>query len=127
MSIAKGIIDTIRIALWRLDIKPSIQRFSNKTRPAEKMTLNQQETLKWKGESGHRLTNSYFRKFENGITSRIRKIQRKHYQGDVYNLHVADDNSYLAEFVAVHNCWIAREAVRQYWNTGFIEESGRFM
>ena len=35
----------------------------------------------------------------------IRKIVEKKYSGSVYNLEVEDDNSYVAEFAAVHNCW----------------------
>ena len=27
------------------------------------------------------------------------------YKGDVYNLEVEHDHSYVAEFAAVHNCW----------------------
>lgn len=35
----------------------------------------------------------------------VRKIEKSHYDGYVYNLEVEDDNSYLTEFAAVHNCW----------------------
>lgn len=35
----------------------------------------------------------------------IRKIEKAKYRGEVYNLEVATDNSYVAEFAAVHNCW----------------------
>ena len=35
----------------------------------------------------------------------MRAIEEKEYEGSVYNLEVAEDNSYLAEFAAVHNCW----------------------
>jgi len=35
----------------------------------------------------------------------IRDITKRHYEGDVYNLEVETDHSYVAEFAAVHNCW----------------------
>ncbi|MDO8473938.1 MAG: hypothetical protein Q7S62_00055 [bacterium] len=35
----------------------------------------------------------------------IRDIDITEYEGDVYNLEVENDNSYVAEFATVHNCW----------------------
>ncbi len=35
----------------------------------------------------------------------IRKIEKTFYKGKVHNLEVEKDNSYVAEFAAVHNCW----------------------
>jgi len=35
----------------------------------------------------------------------IIKINKKKYDGLVYNLEVGEDNSYLSENLAVHNCW----------------------
>jgi len=35
----------------------------------------------------------------------VRDIEIKNYKGEVYNLEVVNDNSYVAEFAAVHNCW----------------------
>jgi len=35
----------------------------------------------------------------------IRKIEKTKHRGEVYNLEVETDNSYVAEFAAVHNCW----------------------
>jgi len=42
---------------------------------------------------------------KNYIYIPIREIQTEDYKGDVYNLEVEKDNSYLTEFTAVHNCW----------------------
>lgn len=43
---------------------------------------------------------------ENGVMwRRVHKIEKIEYDGDVYNLGVEDDNSYVAEGVGVHNCW----------------------
>ncbi|RLE46809.1 hypothetical protein DRJ25_03630, partial [Candidatus Woesearchaeota archaeon] len=33
------------------------------------------------------------------------KIESKDYKGKVFNLEVEDDNSYISEALAVHNCW----------------------
>ncbi len=35
----------------------------------------------------------------------IKDITKSMYEGDVYNLEVEKDHSYLAEYAAVHNCW----------------------
>ncbi len=35
----------------------------------------------------------------------VRKIEIKDYTGEVYNLEVEEDNSYVSEFACVHNCW----------------------
>jgi len=57
-----------------------------------------------------------FKKFNTKLTRRhgwidkkniyipVRDIETENYQGEVYNLEVEDDNSYLSEFAAVHNC-----------------------
>jgi uncharacterized protein (TIGR00375 family) len=42
---------------------------------------------------------------KNYIYIPIKDIEIRDYKGDVYNLEVEGDNSYLAEFAAVHNCW----------------------
>lgn len=35
----------------------------------------------------------------------IRDVHTEPFQGTVYNLEVSTDNSYVAEFATVHNCW----------------------
>lgn len=35
----------------------------------------------------------------------IKDIERVSYEGEVYNLEVENDHSYVTEFAAVHNCW----------------------
>ena len=42
---------------------------------------------------------------ENYIYLPIRKIETREYSGDVYNLEVEEDNSYVSEFACLHNCW----------------------
>jgi len=35
----------------------------------------------------------------------VRQIEKQFYKGEVYNLEVEEDNSYVTEFACVHNCW----------------------
>lgn len=35
----------------------------------------------------------------------IRKISTREHEGEVFNLEVNEDNSYVTEFATVHNCW----------------------
>ncbi|MBN1644520.1 hypothetical protein JW851_00570 [Candidatus Woesearchaeota archaeon] len=35
----------------------------------------------------------------------IKKIKKEKYSGNVFNLEVEKDNSYLSEFATIHNCW----------------------
>ncbi|MBI4359425.1 MAG: hypothetical protein HY577_02500 [Candidatus Nealsonbacteria bacterium] len=42
---------------------------------------------------------------ENYIYLPVRNIDKNSYRGDVFNLEVKEDNSYITEFATVHNCW----------------------
>jgi pyruvate formate lyase activating enzyme len=44
----------------------------------------------------------------------LRRVSTRAYEGFVYNLGVDDDESYLAQFVATHNCqnWLTSQALR---------------
>lgn len=42
---------------------------------------------------------------EQNVYLPIKDIAEKDYEGEVYNLEVDADHSYVAEFAAVHNCW----------------------
>ncbi len=42
--------------------------------------------------------------WDNNEIKRIEKTDKEHYSGYVYNIEVGDDNSYIAEGAAVHNC-----------------------
>ncbi len=44
------------------------------------------------------------RELENYFLLPIRKIETVDFKGEVYNLEVEDDHSYVANFMAVHNC-----------------------
>jgi hypothetical protein len=49
---------------------------------------------------------------DQGHALKMRLIERAPYDGIVHNLHVEEDESYVVEGIAVHNCWIADQAVR---------------
>ena len=63
------------------------------------------------------LREPYFRKFKTKLERRhgwidekyiyipVRDIEIEDYEGEVYNLEVEDDNSYVSEFATIHNCW----------------------
>ena len=68
----------------------------------------------WKGDiekieqekiKGIRRTYQHCIKTENYIFVRIKKIIKENYNGKVYNLSVEEDNSYVSNFMAVHNCF----------------------
>ena len=42
--------------------------------------------------------------FSNWLLEPIRKIEKYDFKGEVYNLEVDEDNSYVANFLTVHNC-----------------------
>lgn len=51
-----------------------------------------------------RKNNVRFRELEDYFLVPIRKIEAIDFRGKVYNLEVEDDHSYVANFLAVHNC-----------------------
>lgn len=51
-----------------------------------------------------RRKNVRFIETEDYFLTPIKNIKQQHYKGKVYNLGVKDDNSYIANFLAVHNC-----------------------
>ena len=59
---------------------------------------------KWSSEKIDFGDPSIASKFDNYLTYPITNIEKEHYDGMVYNLEVADDNSYIAGGVSVHNC-----------------------
>lgn len=52
----------------------------------------------------NRINNVRFKELENYFLVPIRKIKIINFKGKVYNLEVEDDHSYVANFLAVHNC-----------------------
>lgn len=60
-----------------------------------------------------------FNKNLNGIATKIEQIKHIPYEGWVYNIEVEDDHSYVAEGLAVHNCFAYAEMdeTRGQWKT----------
>jgi len=73
--------------------------------------------LSFFGKACELLSDNCFKKFRNKRHSKhgwvddryaylpIRKIKIDRYEGEVFNLEVENDNSYVTEFATVHNCW----------------------
>lgn len=59
-------------------------------------------------------TNSQSLETPDGFAVRLRGLDRVPYVGVVRNLHVEEDESYVVEGVAVHNCWFARDAANKW-------------
>jgi hypothetical protein len=58
---------------------------------------------------------SKVRTAKNGVLGKIHSIDHEHYDGLVYNLSVAEDNSYVVNTRAVHNCsWEASSSGSYY-------------
>jgi len=53
-------------------------------------------------------------RIEGGAAIRFASTERFHYRGPVHNLHVEEDESYVAEGIAVHNSWFSREQAREF-------------
>jgi predicted nucleotide-binding protein (sugar kinase/HSP70/actin superfamily)/intein/homing endonuclease len=52
----------------------------------------------------NRKNNVRFRESRDYFLVPIRKIDKINFKGEVYNLEIEDDHSYVANFLAVHNC-----------------------
>ena len=103
-------------------------------KPAWRMTLSTSDSAKLLEESGtlegihwgqhgcvaRDRTNSSSRPCGDGIAIKLREVRREAYSGMVHNLHVEEDESYVVEGLAVHNCmamFFARESISK-WGTG---------
>ena len=122
----------IKIILLRLGIIPYIRKHSYKDilsrRIKKPCFIKERKILATKDcyhfsnlsffENNNELLNyKEFKKFKTKINRRkcwldenffylpITKIESKDYKGKVFNLEVEDDNSYISEALAVHNCW----------------------
>lgn len=55
---------------------------------------------------------------DNYIVATVKRNRSSNYDGQVYNLEVENDNSYVAQHICVHNC-----AITDYWMANWINES----
>ena len=71
----------------------------------------EQFTVVWYRERG---SSNKCRESENHFLVRVKAVTTEPFAGDVYNLEVEEEHSYLAEFFAVKNCqnWLTSQALR---------------
>ena len=76
---------------------------TNKTPRKTASIIDELLLMKGKGATSREIGKK-FKENENYFFVPIHKISKENYKGDVYNIEVNNDNSYLANFVAVGNC-----------------------
>jgi len=79
------------LAIAKLGYMPSLY---------DQRNINHGLRISWKEESRIH----YAKQNEKYVFLPIEQVYRKHYRGYVYNLEVEEDNSYVTEVIAVHNC-----------------------
>ena len=117
--------------LWTLreaGLTPSVCPFNANSLPAFQLSLSATDTMTLWGEMTpvEKLRWASFRPTQRrtptnvrslgspgGLAVRLAEVQELEYEGPVYNLQVAGDESYVVEDLAVHNCWICDQAIRQ--------------
>jgi uncharacterized protein (TIGR00375 family) len=138
---SKNLSNQMKIICLRLGIMPSIRidsRENHKLRGNHKLGSRKisasydnfiLDKLSFFEDKFNLLKEDEFRKFDYKLDKRhgwidenymylpIREIAESNYEGQVYNLEVEDDNSYLTDFAIVHNCWTP-------WFSVFGSQSG---
>jgi len=95
--------------LIRNRIKPSLMEQHIKNRkPSWMIKIANAQGIKRLGDELIKVTNrkNYvrFRELKDYFLTPIRKMETVRFRGKVYNLEVEDDRSYVANFLACHNC-----------------------
>lgn len=124
VSCSRNLIEQQRLIATRLGLRSALCPFSN-AEPARQLDLDAVGTHRLLAEATameqarwgsfpvpKRCSNARTYPMRGELAQRIAGIERFHYVGKVYNLEVADDESYVVEGVAVHNCWMADTAAR---------------
>lgn len=62
--------------------------------------------------------------WKNNEVKRIEKVEGEYYDGEVWNLEVEDDNSYIAEGLAIHNCSIGWTGDKLWFRNSWGERWG---
>lgn len=142
VSISRNLIEQMRITLLQSGLAAHVRPFdTGSTNPAWHLGIPAADTdvllrdahateqLRWAARE-MRSPGIERRELRVGATEvhlRIRSNAARHYCGPVFNLHVAEDESYSLEGIAVHNCvmawWIATEASRM-GGFGFAFDDG---
>jgi hypothetical protein len=136
VSISPAIIYQAQLALWQAELLPMTDPFPQAAtfrgepcghRLATRLRLSCRDSAALLSEAseiekahwgawpapGRDRTHSRALPVPIGAALRLATVTvREGYDGPIYNLHVEDDESFVANGVAVHNSWFAREGVR---------------
>jgi hypothetical protein len=94
-----------KLALGMRDIAFSVGRYATIQKLNRKRYNHTTKPQYWVSISNSRKNGSsqkLFTDFEYG--SKVKEIKKYNFVGDVFNLEVEDDNSYIANGIVVHNC-----------------------
>jgi len=90
-----------RIGTRKINVNSKEYNFNVLTFIKDKTLLKYKEFKKFK----RKVDRSHAWIDKNYIYLPIRKIKKKNYEGQVFNLEIEKDNSYCSFFSCVHNCW----------------------
>lgn len=123
VSSSRNLIEQMRLIAIRLGLRVSVCPFSNEN-PAWQLDLDQVGVSKLLAQPTEmerdrwgtfavpgRCSNGRTFPAAEGLAHRIASVDAIEYSGRVYNLEVAEDESYCVEGIAVHNCWMCNTAV----------------
>ena len=98
---SKQLVNDIKIALLRLGQRANIGEYKRKKKTNEEFSIN----FSLNNTKNYSHSNkSWFLKNKGYCAFLVKKSKKVPYIGKVYNLEVEEDNSYVTESFAVHNC-----------------------
>lgn len=108
-SISEPLLEKFRILLNRLNIVPYISKdgygYNLRIGGKQLESFNKFFGIKHRLQNTRKTTfQKYFYQDEDYVYYPIKSIEKFDYTGDVFNLEVAQDNSYIVEGMTVHNC-----------------------
>lgn len=139
VTVARDWLEQARLTLIEAGSVPMIDNFPQPAgslgaskRPAWKLRLSETdsslvlerqhpiEVARWGRMLPRRVrTNSGALSLPEGAAYRLAQAEEiVQFSGMVYNLHVEEDESFVAEGLAVHNCWFFREAISRWGGAG---------
>lgn len=135
VTVARQWLAQVQMTFWEAEMTPAVSPFAQSATfrgkpcghlPAWQLVLTEQDSERllrtpldierahwhgrWPKEKEH--TNVRAVAHENGAAYRIASTERERYIGNVHNLHVEEDESFVVAGIAVHNCWFAKEGAR---------------
>ena len=147
MTTSRGLVEQVRLTLVEASLCPTVTNYrqvgrdlpgrrSTSAAPAWTVSLSASDSARlltdmlaveqhrWGARVGsvRTRTNSRSVPCSGGLATKLTSLARVPYEGVVYNLHVEEDESYVVEGVAVHNCmagWIGWRASKEGRNFDF--------